>query len=442
MNQILKPGDTVKTESSGAVCTVEQFLGSGGQGEVYLANLGGQKVALKWYFPHYLQQDKNLLERIQAVIRKGSPNDKFLWPIELVSAPNQDSFGYIMELRDSRFKGLIDLMKRRIEPTFYALATAGFQLAESFLKLHAQGLCYCDISFGNIFFNPNNGNILICDNDNVDINQQGKAAVLGTPRFMAPEIVRYESKPSTETDLFSLAVLLFYMFMMHHPLEGKKEAEIRCFDMPAMTKLYGTEAVFIFDPNDDSNRPVPGYQDNALIYWEIYPQFLRAIFTKAFTDGIRNPNSGRVQETEWRLAMIRLRDSIIYCPHCSAENFYEPDKLKTANGKLNPCWSCNKEVIIPPRIRIGKNVVMLNYNTELFPHHIDDNKRFDFSQAVASVTQHPTNPNIWGLKNISQEKWSTTDVNGNLKEIQPGRSVTLATGTKINFGKAEGEIRR
>ena len=65
---------------------------------------------------------------------------------------------------------------------------------------------------------------------------------------MAPEIVRGEAKPTTESDLFSLAVLLFYMLMMHHPLEGKKESDIKAFDLPAMNKIYGLEPVFIFDP--------------------------------------------------------------------------------------------------------------------------------------------------------------------------------------------------
>ena len=442
MSEILESGKTVYTEFSGIMCTVEQFLGGGGQGEVYRANLGGKQIALKWYFPHYLNQDLNLKERLEAAIKLGPPNDKFLWPMELVSASGIDGFGYIMPLRESRYKGFVDLMKRRIEPTFRALATAGFELADSFFQLHTKGLCYCDISFGNIFFDPDSGHILICDNDNVDINNVEQSAVKGTPRFMAPEIVCGEASPSTQTDLFSLAVLLFYMFMVHHPLEGKKESEIKCFDLPAMTQLYGTEPVFIFDPHNDSNRPVPGYQQNAIDFWSIYPKFLRDLFTKAFTDGIQNPNNGRVQEAEWRPAMVRLRDSIIYCAYCSAENFYDPDHIKVSGGKLHPCWSCQQQIIIPPRIRIGQNIVMLNYDTELFYHHVDDQKRYDFSRAIAVVTQHPMNPNIWGLKNLSNEKWVTTKADGTVKDVEPGQSLTLTTKMKINFGKAEGEIRR
>jgi len=440
MNEILKLGQTVYLQSSGMPCTVEQFIGSGGQGEVYQAKLADQSIALKWYFPYYLKQDSYLKDRLEAAIKIGPPSDRFLWPIEMAVAPEIDGFGYIMPLREQHYKSIIDLMKRRIDTTFYALATAGFELANSFFQLHSRGLCYRDISFGNVFFDPQTGDILICDNDNVDIDNGEKGGVLGTPRFMAPEIVCGEARPSTQTDLFSLAVLLFYMLVMHHPLEGKRESEIRCFDLPAMTKLYGTEAVFIFDPLDRTNEPVEGYHDNAIVFWSIYPQFLRHLFIKAFTDGIHTPSHGRVQEAEWRPVMIRLRDSIIYCSNCGEENFYDPDTLKLL-GNLNPCWSCKIAIRLPPRIRIGKHVVMLNHNTMLFPHHIKEEKLYDFSRSIGVVVENPSNPGIWGLKNLSEEKWVVTTADGAVKDVVSGRSVTLAIGTRINFGGTEGEIR-
>jgi serine/threonine protein kinase len=332
-------------------------------------------------------------------------------------------------------------MKRRIEPGFRALTTAGLELSHSYLQLHAEGLCYRDISFGNVFFDPDTGDVLICDNDNVAVDREAEGGVLGTPRFMAPEVVRGDALPSTQTDLFSLAVLLFYMFMVHHPLEGRRELEIHCLDLPAMTKLYGTDPLFIFDPDDDSNRPVPGYHDNVLAFWPIYPQFLRDMFTHAFTEGIRDPQNGRVRESEWRAAMVRLRDSIVYCAHCGAESFYDADALRDSGGKPGSCWSCRVEVQLPPRIRIGNGIVMLNHDTQLFPHHVDDQRLYDFSQPVAAVTQHPQDPSIWGLKNLSGEKWVTTTADGAIQDVGPGRSVRLAVGVKVNFGKTEGEIR-
>jgi serine/threonine protein kinase len=355
-------------------------------------------------------------------------------------APGVAGFGYVMPLRDSRYKSIVDLMKRRIEPTFRALATSGLELSHSYLQLHSKGLCYRDISFGNVSFDPDSGDIMIGDNDNVAVDEQARSSVLGTPRFMAPEVVRGEAMPSTQTDLFSLSVLLFYMLMVHHPLEGKKELAIKCLDLPAMTKLYGTEPVFIFDPKDNSNEPVPGYHDNALAFWPIYPQFVRNLFTQAFTDGIRDPQNGRVRESEWRAAMARLRDSIIYCSSCGMENFYDPDVLKQT-GRAGSCWSCKSDIQLPPRIRIGKNVIMLNYDTKLFPHHIDEQRLYDFSQPVAEVARHPTNQSIWGLKNLSQDKWVATSAEGKVKDVESGRSLTIAVGTTINFGKSEGEIR-
>jgi DNA-binding helix-hairpin-helix protein with protein kinase domain len=440
MNELLKPGQTVRTESSGLTCTVEQFLGGGGQGEVYQANLDAERVALKWYFPHYLQQDSRLRERLEMAVSSGPPSDRFLWPMELVSGQDVPGFGYVMPLREPRFKGILDMMKRQVEPGFRALATAGFELSHNYLQLHSKGMCYRDINFNNVFFDPETGEVRICDNDNVDVN--GKPGIVGgTPRFMAPEIVRGEAMPSTDTDLFSLAVLLFYMLMVHHPLEGKRESGIAILDQQAMTNLYGTDPVFIFDPDDDSNRPVPGCHDNALAFWPLYPQFLRDLFTKAFTNGIRDPSYGRVREGEWRPAMVCLRDSVIYCPHCTRENFYDVEALKASAGKPPACWSCTKAIRLPPRMRIEKSIVMLNADSELFPHHIDDRQRYDFSRPVAAMAQHPSNPNIWGLKNLSQDKWVITTVDGTIRDVEPGRTVTLGVGTKINFGTAEGEIR-
>lgn len=258
---------------------------------------------------------------------------------------------------------------------------------------------------------------------------------------MAPEIVRREAVPSTQTDLFSLAVLLFYMFMVHHPLEGQKESSIHALDLPAMEKLYGYEPVFIFDPADTSNQPVRGYHDNALAFWPIYPQFLRHLFTKAFTDGIRDPANGRVREGIWRAAMVRMGDSIVYCAQCGRENFYDAEALKASGGDPGSCWCCGQPLRLPARIRIGSAVVMLNHDTRLYPHHTDDRRMYDFSAPVAEVTQHPSNPNVWGLKNLSGEKWVSTTADGTVRDVEPERSVTMAVGTRINFGSSEGEIR-
>lgn len=442
MNQLLTIGQTVCTHSSALPCNVKKFLGGGAQGEVYQVNLNGQTLALKWYFPHYLQQDKGLRQRLEKITHSGAPSDRFLWPLDLVTAPDSAGFGYIMPLREVRFKGLVDLVTRRVETTFYSLVTAAFELAYHYRLLHAAGLCYRDIAFGNVFFDPATGEVRICDNDNVDTNNT-PGPVGGTPRFMAPEIVSSGAQPNEESDLFSLAVLLFYLLINHHPLEGKRESEIRCFDAAAMTRLYGRQALFIFDPHDASNRPVPGEHDNALIFWPLYPQFLRDLFTQAFTVGIQNEPPGRVRELTWCSALLRLRDAIFDCRQCHSQNFYDADALR--DGRLLTCWSCQQRVELPPRLRIQheheRQIIMLNHDTKLYPHHLDGNRPFDVGEAVAAVSQHPTDPARWGLQNLSAERWVATMRNGAVREVPPGRSLTLATGTLIHFGRSEGEIR-
>ena len=93
-------------------------------------------------------------------------------------------------------------MKKRVNPSFYTLCRTAFNLTRGYQKLHAMGAKYQDISFGNLFFNPDNGDVLICDNDNVSFDNSKPGGVLGTPGFMAPEIVRGEKRPSKDTDRY------------------------------------------------------------------------------------------------------------------------------------------------------------------------------------------------------------------------------------------------
>jgi eukaryotic-like serine/threonine-protein kinase len=437
MSTLLQPDQSARLSASGAICQVERLLGSGGQGEVYRVRLGSTPMALKWYHGEAATpQQRTILE---SLIKKGAPSEQFLWPLELATADNTRGFGYLMLLREERFKSGVDLMTRRIDPSFHVLATAGLSLANGFLQLHAKGFCYRDISFGNVFLDPNRGDVLICDNDNVGVDGDTTAAVLGTPRFMAPEVVRGEAPPSTATDQFSLAVLLFYMFFLHHPLEGKKEAEIRCFDLPAMTRLYGTEPIFVGNPQDSRNRPVSGLHDNVILYWRIYPHFLKQLFIRAFTDGLLEPAS-RIKESEWRAAMVRLRDCIIYCAGCGAQVFFDPTEGR--NGPRSPpkCWACRNAVLVPLYMQIGKACVMLNHDTRLYPHHLDDKRPYDFSAPVAETTRHPTAPGIWGLRNLSESPWSSTNAAGQPADVPPGKSVALVPGSRIMFGKTEGVI--
>jgi hypothetical protein len=163
----------------------------------------------------------------------------------------------------------------------------------------------------------------------------------------------------------------------------------------------------------------------------LYPQFLRDVFTRAFTSGI-NDQHGRIRENEWRVLLINLRDSLFYCG-CGAQNFYDGDNIKT-------CWACSKPLVSPPRLRINNALIMLNYDTLLYPHHIDQTQKFNFSQPQAAVSRHPQDPSRWGLQNISDSAWTITLADNSVKMVDPQRSVNLAAGISINFGNTSAEI--
>jgi len=418
--------------------TTEQFISTEGQADAYAAEVDGQPAMLTWIFPAEGTPEKRAL--LETLVRQGPPTAGFLWPTTLVESAEVPGFGYLTPPRDPRFRNIEDLVKQWVEPTFQTLTTALLGIVESFTALHMKGLCHRDLSPRNVFFDPDTGDVLSVYADN--IVPEGTSEVPRVLRFAAPELVRGEASPGVQSDLHTLSTLLFYIMMVHHPLEGERVLNVTAFDRAAEQRFFGVDPVFIFDPNNDTNRPVPGYHNTRVQdYWPLYPRFIRDMFVQAFTTGLHDPYSGRVRASEWRKALVHLRDTIIYCAQCSAENFYDLAVLKASGGKPGTCWSCNSDLALPPRLRVGDAVVMLNYNTHLYPHHVDPDKAYDFSVPVAEVTRHPTNPNIWGLRNLTLEKWVITLDDGTIKDVEPGRSMTMSPGIKINFGKREGEIR-
>jgi len=414
-------------------CEVLDLLGEGTQGEVYRVSFEGTDHAVKWYFKKFATPEQ--LESLTNIIMWGKPDDRFLWPMALVTSLTANGFGYLMPLRGDKYQGLYPILRGRVVPTFYAICKAGMEVSDAFLQLHSKGLCYKDISMGNVFIDPVGGKILVCDNDNVAVNKKGKANIVGTPLFIAPEVVLGKAQPSTQTDLFSLSVLLFYFFMLHHPFMGKLDSQVHCLDSFAVDELYGRNPVFIFDPKNHSNEPDPKYHKRVMSYWKLYPQFLRDMLVRAFTAGIRDPNA-RIQESEWRSELARVQDCIIYCQECGAENFFDPAALVGTY-----CWEprCGVQVRIPLQLKIENRWVTLNHGRKIVKHHLDGTS-YDFTQIVGEVAENPTAKGMWGIKNLSTNKWTVSLPGGKLWDVEPGKSIGMVRGSKISFGRAEGEI--
>ena len=436
VQDLLTRGQRLQLEFSGAICTVERMLGAGGQGEVYEVTLENDDPrALKAYRSSFATEDQRVA--IEQLLDYGSPSGRFLWPDDIVLEAGRFR-GYVMPLRPEGYHGLADLVSMRRRVSFRNLATMGFHLADGFLALHARGLCYRDISFGNVFFEEANGSILICDNDNVGIDGDAYVTVKGTSLFMAPEIVRGEVLPHSRTDLHSLAVLLFILFMKHHPLQGKRESEYIDWNWEAMADLFGHRPVFIFDPDDDTNRPLPDHHAIVLNHWPIFPGFLHRTFEKAFTRGLHDPDA-RIAESTWKATMIRLRDCIFECS-CGAEVFLDPDTGVVAGPEPGRCWHCGNEISPPPSLAIGRTTIVLARDTPIYAHHLGGNP-FSFGDREAQVTTHPTNPSVLGLTNLTDATWVAAGTDGERHDVLPGRTVRLEDGLRIVFPRGEGLVR-
>jgi serine/threonine protein kinase len=305
-------GQRIKTVTNHEL-EIVQKLGEGGQGIVYKVNYNGKALALKWYFGNKLHDKQRFYQNIQNNIKLGAPTKAFLWPLEITEMYD-DSFGYLMDLRPSEYKdfSLFLLAKVHFE-SIDAIINAALCITNGFRALHSKGYGYQDLNDGNFFVNPKTGDVLICDNDNVAPYREN-LGIAGKCRYMAPEVVMGKKMPDVHTDRFSLAVVLYMLLFLNHPLEGKKTL-CPCLTEELERKFYGSDPVFVWDETNDSNRPVRGVHANEIKLWPVYPKFVRDTFQAAFTHEamIGNDVEHRVTEKDWQKVFTDLRDFTIKC---------------------------------------------------------------------------------------------------------------------------------
>jgi DNA-binding helix-hairpin-helix protein with protein kinase domain len=255
------------------------------------------------------------------------------------------------------------------------VAAIGLELVDAFAALHSAGLCYRDISFGNLRVDTEAREVAIIDVDNVGVDGEF-TLVKGTGYFMAPEILRNEALPSTVTDLHSLAVLLFYLLMHGHPLEGVRadasytwEYGGHISETELLVRNFGVHPLFIFDPDDRSNGPVPG--TSVAAWWSIYPQQCRKVFTQAFTRGLLDASlDGRVIEGTWRRTLLALHDSVSACAGCGAPVYY--DLAQPGQS----CWHCHANLPAPPTLVVPGGTIVLSAGAVVTSHHLYRNREY------------------------------------------------------------------
>ena len=418
-------GQRIKTVSGGEL-EVIQKLGEGGQGVVYKVNYNGKPLALKWYFGNKLNNADKFYRNIQNNIKQGTPTGAFLWPLEITEY-FEGSFGYLMELRPPEYKDFSLFLLAKVHfAKIEALINTALCITNGFRELHNRGYSYQDLNDGNFFVNPKTGDVLICDNDNVAPYGEN-LGIAGKCRYMAPEVVMGQKRPDSHTDRFSLAVVLYMLLFLNHPLEGKRTM-CPCLTEELERKFYGSDPVFVWDPANDANRPVRGVHTNEIKLWPLYPAFVRKTFEKAFSHEVMvgNDTTHRVIEKEWQEVFTTLRDLTIKCS-CGSETFIDPSQQSCR------CINCGKSIERPPILKVKKYHAALAPGKKLYACHVQYDSD-DFKEAKGEVISSRNNPSLLGLRNDSNNTWEAILPNGSSKGYPNGQVIKLGKGIKINFG--------
>lgn len=396
----------------GGTATIIKELGRGGQGIVYLVEVCGEKKALKWYLN---APDDKFYRNLAQNIASGAPSDAFLWP-EYLTEKQQGSYGYIMKLRPQNYYEFGNFLLAKVSfKSFTAMLSAAMKICDGFMMLHRFGYSYQDLNDGNFFIDPQTGDVLICDNDNV-MPQGEKSGIMGKARYMAPEIVA-GGIPDKYSDRFSLSVILFMLFYANHPFEGAKVVACPCMTEAFEKEFYGSKALFIYDPTDKSNLPVRGIHQNVIRRWPVFPQMLRDAFIEEFSKEKLQDPSTRMIEQNWKKIISSVRDSLVVCQHCAEETFVN------VSDSTDMCMNCGKDVDLSKRLVINNRSLPLTQNTYIY---IDEDNTPD------GVVTTDSN-GFMLIKNISTETWTVETPSGKIKTVAPNEILPVKEGLKITF---------
>ncbi|MGQ3049537.1 MAG: helix-hairpin-helix domain-containing protein [Niveispirillum sp.] len=327
-------------------------------------------------------------------------------------------------------------------------------------RLHAAGLAHSDLSYKNVLVDPAGRNACIIDIDGLVVPGKYPPDVVGTPDFIAPEVMatsrlaKADPKrflPSITTDRHALAVLIYMYLLYRHPLRGGKVHD----QDPARDEELGMgeRALFVEHPTDASNRirldqvkksALP-WADAARLPFTLTGPLLAPLFKRAFIDGLHTP-SARPTADDWEFALVRTVDLMQPCQNhtCQAKWYVFDNTVKptcpfcgTAYRGLLPVlnlYSSRKAGTYTP----DNHRVMVYDGQSLFPWHVNrnvfPNEKLSGDQ-TRRVGYFRLHQGIWYLVNerLPDMKDLTTG-----KAVPPNSHVDLVEGKRLLLSTEEG----
>ncbi len=348
---------------------VDELIGSGAMKDVYFAPDKSYVVA--FYREPQDAQARDRLDMITGRYKDGIFTQTggdywrnlFCWPTAMVEhngrlglvAPvypqafffehgskNNDMMGIRGKEKEGKWFAAASLRQRFLDPrelgNWLTHLKICVLLARAVRRMHAAGLAHSDLSYKNVLVDPASGQACVIDVDGLVVPGKYPPDVVGTPDFIAPEVVMTShlvktdparKLPSRETDLHALAVLIYMYLLYRHPLRGGK---VHDFDDSQRdeTLAMGEKALFIEHPTDVSNRVRIGslkptelpWGDPAKIPYTVTGPYLVPLFDRAFIHGLHDP-AQRPSANEWETALVKTVDLVQPCQNSDcAQGWY------------------------------------------------------------------------------------------------------------------------
>lgn len=366
--------------TDGPGVTLGEEIGRGGQGAVFGVE-GDPHRCVKLYFEPDEARAEALRTRFDRLRAKNTSEDpRLVLPTALISAP---ATGYVMHRVNEADPLSSKALAPRGQPVGdWYLRTGGLrgrlavahELVRAFRDLHLRGLSYGDLSWDNVLV-PRRGApaVHLIDCDNLSVDGATPPAILGTPWFIAPEIVRGTQRPDAISDQHSLAVLLYHLLVLAHPLLGDvirngspedEQAALRGewpFQPPrASAKAPAhTPLPWIDHPQDGRNRTTAGLPRGLVL-----SRLLASLFEKAFGEGLLGPDRlRRPSEGAWLDGLGRAMDATVQCP-CKHTYYVSSQACPWCDARRPSHW------VLLCAHADGRRPVVVQQQRRLFGRHL------------------------------------------------------------------------
>ncbi len=210
-------------------CTLERLIGQGGMGAVYLARQTrpARRVAVKVLLPNTMMST-DVYEAFLARFRREADVVAKLEHVNIMPIyeyGEQDSLAYLV-MPYLTGGSLSDILKNQGALSLEESAKYIDQAASALDYAHAQGVVHRDLKPAN-FLLAADGRLVLADFGIARIMEDttGSAGltstgmIIGTPEYMAPEMVNGE-QVDYRADIYELGVVLFQMLSGHVPFKG------------------------------------------------------------------------------------------------------------------------------------------------------------------------------------------------------------------------------